>query len=343
MRRWLLAAAAAWLALAALGAAWERLVQRRRDAAGAIRTLVPAGLEVRGIDIGHGGRTWRYVREGGLWRYPAYHDAYAPADRLAALVRTLAGCTGTALPGGAPTARACGLEPAARLELTLRDVQGRALAVLHVGGSVPGTSGREAYLRLGEAGPVFHGHVNPWLSVGSPPQTLIERRLLAARAGGRPLVELGLEGPEQGAGLRLRRESAGAGRPGPGAPARRWVAVRAGVARPCAEESVQEYLDFLHEARFVALAEPKAFVAAAPGRRVWWRDEDGRADTLEIGAAAGPGEVYVRWRGARHAARVPAAVARLLVPPDTLLLRPQAPPTPFARARRAEADRQEGP
>jgi hypothetical protein len=310
----------------------DRRARRQRQQLGAIVSLAPHDLDPRIVDVRAANGSWRYVYEAGAWRFPAYHAAFVVPERMDALLRSIRGSAGTRLNVSAEELPALGLAAGQRLELSLSDIQGRPLTMLYVGNPVPGTGGREAFVQIAGQSAVFHGHTNPRLTLGQPPQALIDARVLPAALGIASVREIHLEGPAAPDPVRLERVRESGASPLTGGPAYRWWLHRQDQRLECVGTSVGAYVSYLRQLRFQALHDPRKFVPAqAPGRIVLY-DELGRIDTLDVGAAAAS-SVWLRLRSTGQVTTIDGALAELLFPADAALLQELPEPTPYQQAR----------
>ncbi len=297
----------------------ERIIGRRqqrlRTHQSTIVQIVPPRIEPRIVDIHFGGRQWRYVYHQGAWRYPAYHDAFADPARLEGLLRALRGCSGTPADG----ADEHGLADDRRVDVILRDVQGRAMVAVQVGDAVPGTGGRECYMRFADEDQVYHVHTNPRLPLGHPLRPLVDLRVLPAGLGLGPATAVTIL-PADGM-PQLRLEQVFTGTPSPaGPPQRIWRLVTDTREEDGVDASVRAYVAYLRRLAFTRLQHPARFEVAEKPRMLILTDHTGRQDTLEVGARASDQDTWIRLRTTGHSGTITQAQAELLFPSAQALL-----------------------
>ncbi|MFH1570880.1 MAG: DUF4340 domain-containing protein, partial [Gemmatimonadota bacterium] len=166
-----------------LTAALRPVVDPRRD-------VVPD--RVRGLRLSPPGSAadWEYRREGGVWRYPALHGAYAAGDRVDQLLGGLLGAAGTVVSTDPDDFAGYGLSPQQAVRVGLEDGAGTSLLEVLLGRPAPDDRGGEAYVRVAGSDTVLHLHANPRLVLagGAPP--MLDPGVLPRGLERRPLVEI---------------------------------------------------------------------------------------------------------------------------------------------------------
>ncbi|MEW6750004.1 MAG: DUF4340 domain-containing protein [Candidatus Latescibacterota bacterium] len=301
----------------------HRRAERLR--AGTVRPLTDLPRAAVGqVRLGLGPGTWVYRLVGGVWRCPEHHRAFASGEQLGMLLAGLleAGCTPvSAEPGDLSR---YGLEPRRALRVTLADPGGRVLVEVRVGRGVPAPTSPEAYVLRAGSDTVFHLHANPHLAVGEGPYPMLDPHVLPRALHSRPLAAFGFGGGPGGPQV-LRRSAdrdpvASLARPGGPESAQIWTVVVDGRERRCAAASAAAYAGFVARLRYEALQTPEGFAPGSAPRWLRLVDEEGQADTLDVGGTDARGSVYLRHRRAGQVCTVPAAAAALLFPSVAVLL-----------------------
>ena len=329
----LLAALAALLVLLVLGeGALRRSQFKAREEAGQLRLLapVPAG-DVAQIDIRAGRRQWRYVREDSTWRFPAYHHAFALDRRIEQLLKSLSEVPATFVSAELGDLPRYGLEPGS-LRFGLFDAAGRPLLEVLQGRGAPGPRAGESYVQRVGADTVFHLHAHPLHALDNNDPPLLDRRVLPRALPRQAVQKITFAGdatyPLQSLHRVLRELDPSAGLPQ--GPSYDWIASYPAGEEVCLAQSAYAYVDFLQRLTWSALhpADAKAFATA---RSVYIEDEDGRIDTLEVGAADPQGQ-YLRLRTTGHVATIAPAKAALLFPTTAALTDTLPHPGPYRQA-----------
>lgn len=321
------------LLLAGLLTVVERELRRHdltvRQRQGTLRPLVELPLDrVSQLELTGEGKQGLYVRDEGIWRYPAHLNAVAEAERLDATVAALASlCTPVSTEPG-DLAR-YGLDPRQVLQVTALDPRGQVLASVRVGRGAPGPRSNEAYVQLAGQDTVYQLHANPRSAVSPLSRPLIDPRVLPAPASAAPLTEVTVIGHAQYPITRVRRVATPPSPLPPGAamderPAR-WLARFPDGEHPCFGGPA--YAAFLARLRYEELLPPATFVP--DGRALRLVRTDGRADTLEIGGLRPNGSIVLRLRPAGQVCTLAPTKAALLFPPPRVLLDSLAAPSPF--------------
>lgn len=314
----------------------ERSVQR--DADGVLRALLDPALEivpdrVRVVRLQPAvGIQWRYQRQGDTWRFPAYFNAYVHADRMNALLGTILGAIGTRATDDADAHDDLGVADHQAMRVIFEDGNGPLAAVL-LGRGVPGPDAEESYARVAGSDLALHLHANPQRLLGDAQPPLLDPHLLPRDERRQALVRLQVAGPQ--GNYVLQRVLA----PLPeGAPAMpmderdryRWVMQRDARVDTCDEGSVYTWLAWIRSVRFLRLVDPAATeYGLGTAGVLQWTDEQGTADRLQLGRAAGPGERYVSNEAAGLVTVMPTLRAAWLLPHPDLLLQPPTEPSPF--------------
>ncbi|MFA6112237.1 MAG: DUF4340 domain-containing protein [Candidatus Latescibacterota bacterium] len=321
------------LLLAGLLTVVERQLQRHdlavRQRQGILRPLVALAADrVSQLELAGEGKQGLYVRDQGIWRYPAHLNAVAEAERLEAVVAALGGgCTPVSTEPG-DLAR-YGLDPRQALQVTARDAHGQVLASVRVGRGAPGPRSGETYVQLAGQDTVYQLHANPRLVVVPLSRPLVDPRVLPAPASAAMLTEVSVTGPASYPIARVRRVANPPMALPPGAamderPAS-WQARLPDGEHPC--PGGPAWAAFLARLRYEALLPAATFTP--DGRSLHLRWADSRADTLETGGLRPDGSTVLRLRSAGQVCALAPTKAALLFPPPYVLLDSLAVPSPF--------------
>lgn len=305
-----------------LAADWrmERAQRQVRLQAGTVERLVSEQLEPRIVDVETQDGEWRYVLKQGVWRFPAYHDAFVAPQRMEVLLRTVRGCTGTPADEWLEHPERYGLDAQSALQVTLRDLQGRVLAAVVVGYPTPASGGRECFVRLAGQDRVYHAHTNPRRALGHPVQPLVDLRVLPAGLGIGRVTAVAVLQPDGAESVRVWRIRDGLmGAPGR-QPESSWRLEHDGYTRDGVDRSVEAYIAYLRRLQFTRLHSPAEFRPDKPPRFVVLTDQSGRRDTVEAGQSAEQGATWIRLRTTGHSGTMPQNRVELLFPDAATLL-----------------------
>ena len=219
-----------------------------------------------------------------------------------------------------------------RSVLGLFDAAGRPLLEVLQGRGAPGPRAGESYVQRVGADTVFHLHAHPLHALDNNDPPLLDRRVLPRALPRQAVQKITFAGdatyPLQSLHRVLRELDPSAGLPQ--GPSYDWIASYPAGEEVCLAQSVYAYVDFLQRLTWSALhpADAKAFATA---RSVYIEDEDGRIDTLEVGAADPQGQ-YLRLRTTGHVATIAPAKAALLFPTIAALTDTLPHPGPYRQA-----------
>ena len=332
---------AAGLALLVLTDSWLR--QRQAETLRLEATLMPLVADtqivperVGRLDLRFGDESsYVYVRQGALWRFPAYHNAVAHTDRIERLLQMSLSSQGTLYTTDPDQHTQAGMTRPT-LQMDLLDRSGKRLTQLQFAGPVPGPGGTESYARVADADTVLHLHADPISVVGRGRPPMLDPHLLPRSLALDALVSIEAVGSDS---WRLQRVTApmpeGVGPMPPTADQRyRWLLHRGARIDSCRNTSVAAYLGFLRRVRVDGLTGPQPPVAeGAASTHLRLTDEKGVVDELVItGAHPTPVSTIVQNMRAALAALVATRRAAWLVPPATTFLDSLTTPTPFDRA-----------
>ena len=307
----------------------DRLERHRREerrSAGALRPFVQLPAErVEQFEIRLGGRSWTYVRQNGLWRYPSLFDAFARADRVARFLDGLLNSQCTAVSSEPGDLAGAGLVPTQALMVELRDKRGTPLQAVRIGRGIPAPGSGETYVQRVNDDTIFHLHANPRLSLmgGEPP--MIDPRVLPDGLERGQIVEIRFSGDPGYPLARLHRVETAPGRPDlpgmpPQGPAYEWIGTFAGEEKSCVNSSAFEYLGFLGRLRYQNVHSPNAFISGKTERALYLQDDQGQIDTLDVGGTMADGDVLLRHRAAGLVMGLTEEKAKLLFPSSGALL-----------------------
>ena len=345
MRRILLVLAAC-LALLAITDGWLRqhqAEQLRLDA-----TLMPlvADSQIVPERVGRmdlkfdADLAYAFVGEGDLWRFPAYHNAVAHADRLERLLQLTLSSQGTLYTSDPALHSSAGMTQPT-LQIDLYDRGGAPLTQLQFAGPLPGPAGTESYARIAGTDTVLHLHADPISVVGRGRPPMLDPHLLPRSLSLGALVEIEVEGE---GGWRLQRVAAlrpeTTGPMPPTADQRyRWLLHRGTRIDSCRSGSVAAYLGFLRKVRVDGLTSTRQPASeGSASTRLRLTDEEGVVDELRVaGADPTTGSTLVHNQRAAIQALVAARRAVWLTPPASTFLDSLIAPTPFDRALQDDA------
>lgn len=311
--------------------------QTQRQLYGALRPLAQIHLEdvvqigVRAAD----GRTWRYTRVDSSWRYPDYHDAFVQPQRIEHLLKSLLQTPASVVSVEAGDLVHYGLTPASPvLQLMGRD--GTPLLTARLGRGAPDMRAGEAYIQRANFDTIYHLHANPAHAFDSADPPMIDRRVRPRALEQKAIVEVRFAGAQDYPvhGIVRRLEAAGAASlPGapPSGPTYVWQGLFADGERECVVGSAFAYIGFLDRLSWDALhstAETEAAFSTA--YRLYLGDEDGRTDTLEVGAVTA-GSQLLRYRTTGQVFSVSRDKAALLFPAPEALLDTLPQPNPYEK------------
>jgi hypothetical protein len=296
----------------------QRLHRQAREQAATLRPLTPVrNDQIASLEIVGGGRTWVYVHQDGLWRFPGYCNAVAAAARLDAVAAAFASY-GTPVSTEPGDLDRYGLGPDQQVRLTARDAAGRVLAAVLLGRGAPGPHAADAYALPADRDTVFHLQANPRPALLPLDRPLLDPHVLPARAAA-GLAEIAFGGTAGRSFDRLRRAPPSARAPSAGGDpsdrAEPWFGQRGSTEQAC--PGAVSFTAYLLRLRWATLAPADAF--RPDGRWLRLVRTDGAADTLELGSAAGAAGVAVRVRPANQVCLLPPAKAALLFPGPAVL------------------------
>lgn len=346
MNRRLLLLAALLVALVAVDA-WVRQARLdARDDAAVLRSLVPAAWQVepdrvRQLQLVIPGASARFVyeRRGDTWRFPAYLDAYAHADRVERLLEVVLGGTGTLASTDGDDHDELGLAEHRALQVHLFGADGGSLAEIWIGRGVPGPGAQESYARRAGVDTVLHLHTNPVLLLGAARPPMLDPHLYPRDVRLGAIVEARVQFAGQPYGLTrvlapLVDTAAGPLPPIDERERYRWLLTRGGRADTCINASVYEYLAYPGQVRFERLVDPGTAAGLDGGDSLELVDEDGKRVTLRIAGDDGSGMRLVHNLATGLVAAVRSDRVQWLTPPAAVLLDSLAQPSPFQQTRR---------
>ena len=307
----------------------RRFDRQAREQAATLRPLTQIRSDqIASLEIVGGGRTWVYVHQGDLWRFPGYGNAVASSARLDAVAAAF-GAYGTPVSAEPGDLDRYGLEPDQQVRLTARDASGRVLAAIALGRGAPGPHAVDAYALPVDRDTVFHLQANPRPALAPLNRPLLDPHVLPARSAAAGLSEVVFGGSGAGGFDRLRRDAPSARGPLPGADpgdrAETWFGQRGTTEQAC--PGAVPFAAYLQRLRWAALAPVDAF--RPDGRWLRLVRTDGKADTLELGSAADASGVAVRVKPVNQVCILPPAKAALLFPAPAVLAGTGPMPSPF--------------
>lgn len=316
----------------------------QRELYGSLRSLAQIDLNdvvqigVRAVD----GRTWRYVRVDSSWRYPDYYEAFAQPKRIEHVLKSLLHTPASVVSVEAGDLVHYGLMPTSPV-LELVDETGTPLLTARLGRGAPDMRAGEAYIQLVNFDTIYHLHANPAHAFDSADPPMIDRRVRPRALGQKTISHIRFAGapgfafaPDYPVRMLVREMSAPAtpnvpGAP-PGGPTYVWRGVFADGERECVVGSVFAYVGFLERLSWDALRDARESAAAFSAvRSIYLADEDGRTDTLDVGAATADGQL-VRYRTTGQVFSISSAKAELLFPVEKVLLDTLPQPNVYEKA-----------
>jgi len=307
--------------------------EARRFRAGALRPLARISVEqVKAFQVGHASQVWTYVRRDGIWRFPAYFDAFAQAARVDHVLGSLLQSYCTVVSTQPGDLVHFGLTPEQRLRVILMDGTGAPLLAAWVGRGGPGPGAEEAYVQLAGADTIYHLHANPRLAW--PTRPMLDPHVLPQALTRNPIVQITYERDAAYLLRALRRVETAPGFPSlpgmpPQGPTYEWLGDFAGEEKTCVSASAFAYLGFLSRLRYEALHDPRDYVPGDGRQALYLEDEQGRADTLEVGSRDAAGNVFLRNRTTGQVLTIASEKASLLFPTSQALLDSLPEPSPY--------------
>ncbi len=298
----------------------------QRQLYGSLRPLV----QVRTDDVvqigvrAANGRTWRYARVDSSWRYPDYYDAFVLPQRIEHLLKSLLLTPASIVSIEAGDLVHYGLTPNSPV-LELLDKEGTPLLSARLGRGAPDVRAGEAYIQLAHFDTIYQLHANPAHAFDTADPPMLDRRIRARALAQKAIVQIRFAGAQDYPVRVLQREfgaPAAADMPGapPSGPTYVWNGLFADGERECVVGSAFAYVGFLDRLSWDALHSPTETEASfRAARRLYLEDEDGRIDTLEVGAATAESQL-LRYRTTGQAFSISRAKAELLFPTTQALL-----------------------
>lgn len=342
MKRILLSLSVLLLVLALMDGWLRSRQQAQLVATATLRPLVAAQSQVVPERVGRltlrfqEGQGFSYVRDGTGWRFPAYHHAYAHADRVERLLQVSLGSLGTLFTTDPDAHGTAGLERPT-LHIGLFDRRDQALASLEFAGPLPGPGGPETYARIAGSDTVLHLHGDPISLIGHGRPPMLDPHLLPRSLQRSAWVSVEVAKHDEPS-WRLERVLAPVATQAPPVPldaAQRymWLMHRGARIDTSQTRSVMAFLGYLQQVRIDGLTENRPMAEADPAIRVRLVDEDGLIEHLVVRTGSEPASgVTVYNERAGITGRLSTVRATWLTPPAQVLLDSLQQPSPFDRA-----------